>query len=143
MYSAAFVQHILALSVLCPAPLPPSWRGHFLQIWDFSTASKAITCDTWVAQSVECLALGFGSGCDLRVLALQPCVGLCLQWGSLLEDSLSLSFCRPPPPPRSCVHIQLLSNTSLKKVKNKIKAISLRTLGLLSWKSMHLLISRR
>ena len=30
----------------------------------------------WVAQSVKCLTLDFGSGHDLRVHEIEPCIGL-------------------------------------------------------------------
>lgn len=46
--------------------------------------------DAWMVQMVECPALGFGSGYDLRVMRLNP------TWGSVLGvetawDSLSVS----------------------------------------------------
>ena len=43
----------------------------------------------WVAQSVECPTLGFGSGHDPRV---EPCIGLCTERGACLGFSLSFSF---------------------------------------------------
>ena len=46
---------------------------------------------TWVAQSVECLTLGFGSGHDLRVREFKPHVGLCTDSAEPAWDSLSLS----------------------------------------------------
>ena len=49
---------------------------------------------TWVAQSVKCLTLGFGSGCDLRVLRSSPTAGLHAQGGVCL----AFSVCAPPAP---------------------------------------------
>ena len=46
----------------------------------------------WVAQSVERLALDFGSGHDLGVCELEPQVGLCGDSAEPAWDSLSLSL---------------------------------------------------
>ena len=56
---------------------------------------------TWVAQSVECPTLGFGSDHDLEVCGIEPCIGLCGDspepaWDSL-SLSLSLSLSAPHP----------------------------------------------
>ena len=45
---------------------------------------------TWVAQSVECLTLGSGSGRDLAVCTFEPRIGLCADSADLLRI-LSLS----------------------------------------------------
>ena len=46
--------------------------------------------DTWVVRSVEWPTLGFSSGHDLKVMRLEPFVGLPAQWGIYLRFSLSL-----------------------------------------------------
>ena len=51
-----------------------------------------------MAQSVERLTLDFGSGCDLTVHEIKPCVGLWADGTESAWDSLSLSL----PLPRSC-----------------------------------------
>ena len=35
--------------------------------------------DTWVAQLVKCLTLGFSSGHDLMGHETEPCIRLCIQ----------------------------------------------------------------
>ena len=47
--------------------------------------------DTWVAQSVKCPALDFGSGHDPTVGEIEPCIGLCADSAEPAWDSLSLS----------------------------------------------------
>ena len=57
--------------------------------------------DAWVAQSVKCLPLGFGSGHDLTVCEFEPHVGLCADGsepGSCFGFCVSLSL----PLPHSC-----------------------------------------
>ena len=52
---------------------------------------------TWVAQSLACTILDFGSGHDLTVVRLSP------SWGSRLgmePACLPLPASLPPPPPR-------------------------------------------
>ena len=51
--------------------------------------------DTWVAQSVECLTLDFGSGYDPSVMGLSPASGSALS-EACLRFSLSLSLCPSP-----------------------------------------------
>ena len=56
---------------------------------------ECICGDAWVAQSVDCPTLDFGSGHDPRVMGSSP------TWGSVLSmepvcDSISLSLCLPP-----------------------------------------------
>ena len=46
----------------------------------------------WVAQSVKRLTLGFGSGHDLTVCGVEPCVWLCVFTAEPTWDSLSLSL---------------------------------------------------
>ena len=54
--------------------------------------------DTWVAQSVECLTLGSGSGRDLAVCTFEPRIGLCADSADLLRIiSLSPPFSLHPP----------------------------------------------
>ena len=50
---------------------------------------------TWVAQSVQHLALDFGLGHDLTVHEIEPCVGLCADNKEPAWDSLSLSLPLP------------------------------------------------
>ena len=57
---------------------------------------KEITGGTWVALSVEHLALDFGSGHDLMVHETEPYVGLCADHASLL-GILSLPLSLPLP----------------------------------------------
>ena len=51
----------------------------------------------WVAQSVECLTLGFSSGHDLTVSEFEPHVGLCADRSEPAWDSLSLPLSLPLP----------------------------------------------
>ena len=53
--------------------------------------------DTWVAQLVEQLILGFGSGHDLEVHEFQPCVGLCIDSAEPAWDCLFLPVSLPSP----------------------------------------------
>ena len=46
-------------------------------------------CDAWGAQSVQCLTLDFGSGCDLTVREIEHHVGLCAESAEPAWDSLS------------------------------------------------------
>ena len=50
----------------------------------------------WVAQSVERLTLGFGSGHDFTVCGIDPHIGLHAEHGVCLGSSLSLSLCPLP-----------------------------------------------
>ena len=59
---------------------------------------------TWVAQSVKCPTLGFYSGHDFMSSGIENCVGLCAQWGSLLEDSFPL-----PLHPLFCMRMHAIS----------------------------------
>ena len=59
--------------------------------------TKISSCGTWMAQSVKCPTLGFGSGHDRRVMRLSPASGS--DWcGVCLRFSLSHSLPTPPPP---------------------------------------------
>ena len=51
---------------------------------------------TWVAQSVKLPTLDFGSGGDLMVCEIEPCVGLCDDSVQPAWDSLSPSPSAPP-----------------------------------------------
>ena len=57
-----------------------------------------ISWGTWVAQLLRYLALGFGSGGDLRVVRLSPGPSSMLSTESIW-DSLSLMQPPPDPPP--------------------------------------------
>ena len=50
---------------------------------------------TWVAQSVEHLTLGIGSGHDLMVCGIEPCAKLCTESKACLGFSLSFSLFLP------------------------------------------------
>ena len=56
----------------------------------------------WVAQLVKCPTLDFGSGHDLRVHEIEPCIGLCTDSPQpvflFLSLSVSLSSLRLSPP---------------------------------------------
>ena len=59
---------------------------------------------TWVAQLVEILTLGFGSGHDLMVGELETHIGLCADRVEPAWDSLSLSLSLSAPPPLAHTH---------------------------------------
>ena len=65
----------------------------------------------WVAQSLKCPALDFGSGHDLTVVSLSPMSGSVLGV-DLAWDSLSLSA------PPSCMHTHVPSFSQKIKKKN-------------------------
>ena len=52
----------------------------------------------WVAQSVKRLTLGFGSGHDLTICGIEPCVRLCTDSSEPAWDSLFPSLCLCPSP---------------------------------------------
>ena len=60
--------------------------------------------EAWVAQSVECLTLAFGTGHDLVVCEFKPRVGLCAYSAEPTCHSLSPSLFVPP-----CLHCLSLS----------------------------------
>ena len=69
----------------------------------------------WMAQSVECPALGFGSGREPRVIGFEPRVRLRAELWSLL-GILSFSPCAPLP----CLHcLSLKGKKEKKNRKNK------------------------
>ena len=49
-----------------------------------------------MALSGKCPTVDFGSGHDLMVCGIGPCVGLCADGKELAWDSLSLSLSAPP-----------------------------------------------
>ena len=57
---------------------------------------KGLSWGTWVAQSVKCPTLGFGSGHDLMIHEFKPHVRLCADGAEPAWDSLSLSLFAPP-----------------------------------------------
>ena len=61
----------------------------------YETTIKSILKGAWVAQSVECPALNFSSGHDLKVMGSH--VRLHAQQGIYLRFSLSLSLCLSSP----------------------------------------------
>ena len=55
---------------------------------------EILSLGAWVAQSVKCLTLGFGSGLDLVVHEFKSLMGLCtVVWRLLGILSLSFSLC--------------------------------------------------
>ena len=70
---------------------------------------------TWVAQSVKCPTLAFGSGHDLMVHETEHHMGLCVDSTDTAWDSLSLSLC----PSHSCA--LPLSQNKLKKKSKMLK----------------------
>ena len=56
---------------------------------------EGLLSGAWGAQSVECLTLDFGSGCDLMVRGFEPCTVLCTDSVEPAWDSLSPSFSLP------------------------------------------------
>ena len=60
------------------------------------TKKKKTSQGTWVAQSVECPTLDFGSGHDLAVREFEPLIGLHAGGVEPAWDSLSLSLSAPP-----------------------------------------------
>ena len=75
---------------------------------------------TWVAQSVECLTLGFGSDLDIMGHEIELCIGLYAGHGPCLRFSLCLSLCLSS---RSCecARSRSLSNKEILKKKEKEK----------------------
>ena len=55
----------------------------------------------WVAQSVKCPTLDFGSGRDLAVRGFEPRGGFCIDSAESAWDSVSLSLCPFPAWARS------------------------------------------
>ena len=62
---------------------------------------------TWVAQSAEHLTLGFGSGHDLLIHGIEPCIRLCANSMEPALDSLCPFLC--PCPACTCMCMLLLS----------------------------------
>ena len=60
------------------------------------TARNIMYRGTRVAQSVKQLTLGLGSGSELRVCAIEPCIRLCAASREPAWDSLSPSVSAPP-----------------------------------------------
>ena len=56
---------------------------------DWPLKLRGVRRGAWVAQSVKCLTLGFGSGHDLAVRGFEPCNGLCADSMEPARDSLS------------------------------------------------------
>ena len=69
--------------------------------------------DTWVAHSVECWIPDFGSGHDLTVCGIEPCIGLHADNVEAAWDSLSPTLSAPP---HLCVGVHTLS-VSLSQTK--------------------------
>ena len=75
--------------------------------------------DAWVAQSVECPTLGFGSGHDLRVVRLSPASGSALS-GESVCDSLSPSPLPYPPLLHSLLRARARAHS---KINNFLKIL--------------------
>ena len=76
--------------------------------------SRGRTWGAWVSQSVKHLTPDFGSGHDLTVRELEPCVQLCTECGACL------GFCLP-------FSLSLPCSLSLSLKINTIKKINLKT----------------
>ena len=57
--------------------------------------------DAWVAQSVQCLTLGLGSDCGLRVMRWSHV------WGSILSGESAWEFSLSAPPPTHALFLSL------------------------------------
>ena len=64
---------------------------------------------TWVARSVKCLTLDFGSGHDLTVGGFEPLTGLCADSAEPAWDFLSPSLFLHLPHLRALAHVLSLS----------------------------------
>ena len=71
---------------------------------------------TWVAQSVKCVTLDFGSGHDLTVSEFEPRFGLHTDSGEHAWDSLSLFLC---PSPACALSLSLSKKKIIKKILNE------------------------
>ena len=63
----------------------------------------------WMAQLVKHPTLDFGSGHDLRVCEIDPCIGLYADSGACFGFFPSLSATAPPCPSPSCLVMLSLS----------------------------------
>ena len=66
--------------------------------------NKGLGVGTWVAQSIKCAALGFGSGLDLKVV----------RWSPLSKESV----CPSPPAPPHALSLSQINKISKKKKPN-------------------------
>ena len=73
-----------------------------MHVWSLSLSLKINNhffkeyWDTWMAQSVKCQTLDFGSGCDLTVDEFEPRAELCAEITEPAWDSLSPSLSAHP-----------------------------------------------
>ena len=81
-------------------------------------------------QSVKCLTLGFGSGCDLVSHKMDPHMGFCAGYGACLRFSLSV-----PPSTRAHSVSQIINQSIVKSVAIISCSITNAVLEIL--KSMH------
>ena len=63
----------------------PSISLHMMLIFSIKDVKRS----TWVAQSVERQTFDFGSGQELTVLGIEPCMGSALSAQSLTRGSVS------------------------------------------------------
>ena len=66
-------------------------------VFPWRLISESSPRGSWVARSVKRLTLHLGSGHDLTVCEIEPCVGLCTDSEEPACDSVSPSFSAPPP----------------------------------------------
>ena len=67
-----------------------------MNLTDEMLSERSQTLAPGVAQSVKRQALGFGSGLDLTVCEIEPCIGLCADSVEPARDSLCPSLSAPP-----------------------------------------------
>lgn len=92
---------------------------------------------TWVAHSVECLTLDFGSGHALTMMGSKPHVGLCARCGACWRFSLRLSFSLSP-----CLSVYLSAPLMLSLLKKKCISTNVETvlgtiITTLKWNKTH------
>ena len=76
-----------------------------------------------MAQSVEHLTLGFGSGHDLTVHEFEPRIGLCADSAEPAWDSFCLSLSLPTPPLLAHSLSLSFSQINIKTFKKRIKCL--------------------
>ena len=82
---------------------------------------KLYSVGTWVAQLAGHPTFDFGSGHDLAVREIEPCVGLCSERGGCLGFSLSLSHCLSPAHAHVCASAPSLAvSVSLNKKQHQL-----------------------
>ena len=109
--------HHLGLCLLSAKHLPEhSAQVVNMNLIGFIVLKNCIKWGAWVAQSVECMTLGFSLGHDLGVMGSRPTIGSVLSresaWGSLSPSA---------PPSRACLCCILSVSGINKSLKNLCK----------------------